>query len=343
MEDLQVWMLDDGTPGHWSMTEGLVNLFAKTRKVRPRRIPLRWRWGPARQVLQRLAASGAPIPPRLLHAAVRIELPDSRPGLIVSRGGATLLPNACLAREYGTPNIFIGTLRGMPESAFSAVVLQREELNHDPYFPLPAAPTRIDPATLAEAAHDFAWSHGPPDTPAACLLLGGNGSGFSYRTGDWTNIARGVAALHTSAGIRWCVASSRRTPPHAEEILRREIPAAALHETCWWHRGDRRSCLAPFLGASRQAYCTVESMSMLEECVNAGIPVQALSPDGGSPAKAFGAFLSRREREGRLAITPIPKFAAGHSTAPPGGWKPLPPGAMADQAAALLRKLGLLP
>lgn len=343
MDSLEIWMLDDGTPGHWSMTEGLVRLFSGIRNVTPVRVPVRWRWGGARQLFQWWERTGIATPEALVRPFLHLSPPPSArtPDLIVSRGGGTLFPNAWLARKHRVSNIFIGTLRGMPEHLFSAVVLHREGLDHPPYFRMPAAPTRIDPATLSDKADQFPWTNARPHSPTACLLLGGDGSGFLYQNADWSGLARGMIRLHEETGLRWCVSSSRRTPPAAEAMLRKELPDSAIHEACWWHEGDRRPCLEAFLAVSETAYCTTESMSMLEECVNAGKPTIALAPESAHPPSAFRDFLQRREKEGRIAAIPITTFQLDPHASPANGWHTLAADDMRASARVLLRSLGL--
>lgn len=342
MAALDIWMLDDGTPGHWSMTEGLVRLFSVSREVRPVRVPVDWRWGPSRQLLQRVERLGVRVPAPVFRAAAKVGTPGvSSPSLIVSRGGGTLLANAWLAREFGVPNIFIGTLRGMPERLFRAVVLDREELRRPPYFAMPVSPTRIDPAALAGKVASFPWTGGPPQGATACMLLGGDGSGSFYQNPDWEDIARGMARLHGTQGLRWCVSSSRRTPPEAEARIRELLPPAALHEACWWHAGDRRPCMEAFLGACDTLFCTAESMSMLEECMTAGKATYALEAAAADPPAAFRGFLDRREKGGRLARVPIGEFAAGFDPREPRDWNLLQPGELETAAARLLGTLGL--
>lgn len=341
MRPLEIWMLDDGTPGHWSMTEGLVHLFSSNREVTQVRVPVSWRWGAARQLFQWLEKAGISAPDMVVRAFLSLSLPASArsPDLIVSRGGGTLFPNAWLARKHHVPNIFIGTLRGLPEQMFSAVVLHREGLHHPPYFRMPAAPTRIDPASLADKAAEFPWTIARPTVPTACLLLGGDGSGFLYKNSDWSGIVRGMICLHEETGILWCVSSSRRTPPAAEALLREELPASIIHEACWWHEGDRRPCMEAFLAVSDTAYCTTESMSMIEECVNAGKPIITLAPASANPPDDFRDFLLRRTNEGRIAAIPIKTFQNHPHASPANGWDMLAPDAMQTSARNLLSLL----
>jgi len=338
---LEIWMLDDGTPGHWSMTEGLVRLFSEHRDLRTRRIPIHWRPRSARQLFQYAERLGMRVPDWICGACIDMPMPkgEIRPDLIVSRGGSTLFPNAWLARRYRAPNVFIGTLRGMPESNFRTVIVQRDEEDRAPYFTLPLAPTRLDPRTLAAKSADFPWSLAVPEAPCACLFLGGDGSGHFYRDDDWRALAAGITHFHRVHGVSWCVSSSRRTPPAAESLLRSLVPAEAIHEACWWHEGDRRPCLDAFLGAAQIAFCTSDSMSMLEECAASALPVIALAPHDANPPERYRAFLSRREKAGRIKLMQIREFADDPGYPVVHDWHPV---RHEDMAEAALRLLGIL-
>jgi hypothetical protein len=137
------------------------------------------------------------------------------------------------------------------------------------------------------------------------------------------------------------VASSRRTPPAAEALLRAELPAAAIHEACWWHAGDRRPCLEAFLGVCEQAFCSEDSMSMLEECMASGRPVVALGKPGATPPEAHRAFLERRQAAGCLRRVALAEFAATLEYPVSHVWRPVTREAMLASAGELLARLGL--
>jgi mitochondrial fission protein ELM1 len=338
---LTVWMLDDGKPGHWSMTDGLAGMFAASRDSVRLRVPLRWRPGWARQILQRAESLHLRLPERLVRTVLRIDEPSQPPDLILSRGGATLFANAWLARKWQVPNVFIGTIRGMPESLFRAVVLQREGFDHPPYFRMPLQPTRIDPTSLPDKVDAFPWTTGKPAGAVACLFLGGDGSGYRYTADDWQALALGMQRMHERCGVKWCVASSRRTPAKEETHIMEALPAAAIHEACWYHAGDRRPCVEAFLGVAGQAFCTEDSMTMLEECIASGKPVLSLGNASATPGKAFLDYLTRRQNAGLLRRLTISDFAAGCDFPISHIWAPVAPTAMRDRAAELLRQLDL--
>ena len=341
---MKILTLDDGIPGHWSMTAGLVRLFRGLREVEETRVHVDWRWGGARQAFQRLERSGVRVPKLLFQPMARFSPPvDCKPDLIVSRGGATLFANAWLAREWGCPNVFIGTVRKLPARLFSAVILYQEDKYPTPYFPMPLFPTRIEPASLGASVASFPWSQGPPTGEIAAMFLGGDGSGYQWNMADWEGLATGMRLMHESSGVRWCVTSSRRTPPEVEQLLDKELPASAMAESCWWHAGDRRPSVDAFLGVAEQAFCTEDSMSMLEECIASGKPTVSLGLKASRPNDFFKEYLAQRVRSRRLKMMEVSEFAAGaaYPVPCPGGWDPVGPVAMAESATRLLEQLGL--
>lgn len=337
---MKLWALDDGIPGHWSMTEGLIRLFKASREVEVTRIRVDWRWGAARQIFQRCERLGLRVPVWCVRAAVRMQPAVSggdSPDLVVSRGGSTLFLNAWLARARECPNVFIGTLRQMPASSYRAVILRQDGVIDPPYFPLPLFPTRIDPAALEQKAAGFAWTAGRPAGRTVSLFIGGDGSGYRFTEADWKALAEGMAAWHRRHGVKWCVTTSRRTPPEVETRILETVPASAIHEACWWHRGDRRSCLDAFLGVSEQAFCTEDSMSMLEEVIAGGRPLIALSPAVAEANPFFSGFLSQRVGAGRMVRMTLDGFARAPVDYPVANdWKLVAPGAMDAAARELL-------
>ena len=116
-----------------------------------------------------------------------------------------------------------------------------------------------------------------------------------------------------------------------------------MAESCWWHAGDRRPSVDAFLGVAEQAFCTEDSMSMLEECIASGKPTVSLGLKASRPNDFFKEYLAQRVRSRRLKMMEVSEFAAGaeYPVPCPGGWDPVGPGAMAESAAMLLEQLGL--
>lgn len=341
---MKIWTLDDGIPGHWSMTAGLVGLFRGLREIEETRIHVDWRWGGARQAFQRLERMGIRMPGALLKSAVKFDpTPTGKPDLIISRGGATLYANAWLARECGCPNIFIGTVRKLPARFFSAVILYQDDHHPAPYVAMPLFPTRIDPSSLAGSAAAFPWSREQPTGGTAAMFLGGDGSGYQWQMPDWQRLATGMRLMHESSGVRWCVTSSRRTPAEVEKLLDKELPSSAIAESSWWHAGDRRPSVDAFLGAAEQAFCTEDSMSMLEECIASGRPTVSLGLGTAKPNGFFREYLQQRVNSRRLRRLDVSAFADGvaYPVTCDGGWNPVGPSAMSESAASLLNQLGL--
>jgi uncharacterized protein len=342
---MKIWALDDGVPGHWSMTEGLTRLIGGMRQTEVTRVRVDWRWGPARQLFQRCERLGIRVPAWCVNAAVRLSPEQASlasPDLVVSRGGSTLFMNAWLARQAGCANVFIGKLRQMPTSSYSAVILRQDERIDPPYFPLPLFPTRIDQASLEQKAAEFPWSTGRPSGRVVSLLIGGDGSGHEYTKEDWAALAAGMGEWHRKHGVRWCVTTSRRTPAEVENLIIASVPAAAIHEACWWNRGDRRVCMVPFLAVAEQVFCTSDSMSMLEEVIASGRPLIGLHPVKTEPNVNFRGFLAMRVKAGRLVRMPLADFAKAASDYPvPNTWNLVVPGMMEAGTRGLLEFLKL--
>lgn len=342
---MKIWALDDGIPGHWSMTEGLIRLIGKSRPTEVTRVRVSWSWGALRHIFQRLAHANLKVPDWLVRRTVRFDpMPEHEsPALLVSRGGVTLFPNAWLAKELGVPNIFIGSHRQMPASCFKAVIVSQDGQFEPPYYPLPLYPTRIDQRRLELQAKTFAWrDESRPVGRVGAMLIGGDGSGYRYTRHDWVRLAAGMADWHRKHEVVWCITTSRRTSSEAEAAIQSLVPPKAIYEAVWWHRGDRRGCVDAFLGAADFVFCTEDSMSMLEEVISSGLNLVSLSPAQGIPDKAFGEFLAQRADAGRLVRFSIEQFGSGGVSYPlPNVFFPVGPDEMENAVGALIGFLGL--
>ncbi len=344
---MKIWALDDGIPGHWSMTEGLIRLIGSARDVEVTRIRVIWRWGSARHLFQRAENLGLRVPAWCVSSAAYFEPPLDglpSPDLIVSRGGVTLFANAWLAGRRDCSNVFIGKLRQMPPSRYSAVILRQDERIEPPYFPLPLFPTRIDPTTFEQKAIEFPWSTARPTGRVVSLLIGGDGSGYHYTESDWLALAAGMVEWHRLHGVCWCVTTSRRTPALVEKLIQDSVPREAIHEAVWWHQGDRRPCMVAFLAVAEQVFCTEDSMSMLEEVIASGRPLVSLSPAEAKPNSLFQGFLASRVKAGRMVRLPLVDFGEIHGEYPvpnPNQWNLVAPGMMEAGVRELLKFLKL--
>ena len=90
----------------------------------------------------------------MLRMAYRIDA-DALPkaDLVVSAGGETLMPNICVTRLFGVPNIYCGSLlRGLGPENFSLVISSYDRDAGSPRHLVTLKPSAIDPDALGRPA-----------------------------------------------------------------------------------------------------------------------------------------------------------------------------------------------
>ena len=120
---LQVWLLSDGMPGHFNQARAIAAALAVDRAIEITWVELRLRVGLARRLLRLVLNSRhRPMARHRLSWFYRGVLPDGCPDILISAGGRTSFANAWLARWFGVPNVYAGSLRGLAPRHFSAVL-----------------------------------------------------------------------------------------------------------------------------------------------------------------------------------------------------------------------------
>src|SRR5665648_895804 len=90
--------------------------------------------------------------------------------LVVSAGGETHMPNLCVTRLLGVPNIFCGSLlRGLGPENFSLIISSYERDAESPRHLVVLKPSSIDPDALGRPA--VVPRYGPDNHPAVAGLL----------------------------------------------------------------------------------------------------------------------------------------------------------------------------
>jgi len=307
----------EGEESDAAVTPACINARSRLRPLVPalRRIGL-WRvLGPG--------GVTAPLWYRLFPSDPRIE---AEPELIVSRLGKSEHASVALADWYGVPNVHVGEPQHVPESMFRLIVATGDDRPGPNRVFLETVPSHLDEGSAARAAADLRASRGlSADQPLWCLLIGGDGGGFRYRDRDWEALAAFVRASAAQQGVRWVLSTSRRTGERAERILRRGIgdDGAVAHAT-WWAT-EPQGMLDAYIGASELCFVTIDSQSMISNCVAMRRPVYAFRPDEGTgliesaeegPARArverFAARLAaaQRIRQCQAAELAEPDFIA---------------------------------
>ncbi|WP_165869216.1 ELM1/GtrOC1 family putative glycosyltransferase [Thiogranum longum] len=300
-ERKRVWLLSDGQPGHDSRSQGIVHALAEVMPLDVQVVELKMRMGLARNALRYLLNhTHGPLPPGLLKLFYRMNsLPEGQCDLIVSAGGKTSFANAWLARRSGAKNIFAGTLRRLQARQFSVVMTLEPVPGANNNLVVPLLPTTIDLKSVAEQGECLRKELAGDGRRYWLMLLGGKGAGYGYRQRDWMYIARIMNRLADRHGIRWLLATSRRTGAVGEQMLRRYINTDCLARACWSESGEKFQAQA-CLGASDQVFVTEDSMTMLTEAMSAQRPVYSLRPEHALPDNRYEQALLNYVDAGRL-------------------------------------------
>ena len=276
---LRVIFLADTRPGHYHIAQGVITALSRLRPVDVTRIEVKRKWiVPTRWLRARINAKTF-YPPRMLRMAYRIdaeELPEA--DLVVSAGGETQMPNICVTRLLGVPNIFCGSLlRGLEPDNFSLIISSYERDAVSPKHLVVLKPTSIDPDALGRPA--TVPRFGPDRRPKIVgLLIGGRAGRFHYKRKEWEKLLRFTAEVSRAWGTRWLISTSRRTP----DAVGDRIDALAQDESVVTKFIDFRTAgpgtLPEIFAKSDAIVCTEDSSSMISEAVSARLPVVGVAP-----------------------------------------------------------------
>lgn len=318
MKQLNILIVSDGLPGHLSQSRGLAHWLGTRFAVQTEEVEVRLR---TRAVARRLLPPMVEIAPAMatLRCFYKLSpLAGTAPDLVVSAGGNTSFANVLLARHFCVPNVFIGSRRRLPPTAFAAN-LTLEPTEEPGNVATPVAPSPVLPDEIARDGNGFRAEQGLADEKLWLMACGGTGAGKTYRTEDWTQLAHWMNDAAETHGIRWLLSTSRRTGASGEEALATALNADHLAYAVWWNRRPE-PILATLMGAAERLFVTVDSMSMIGECISAQKPVAVVEAGAGEPDAQLAAALDRHARLGlcrrisvadTLAALPDPLTTAG--------------------------------
>lgn len=294
---LKVIFLADTRPGHYHLAEGVIAALKRLRPVEVTRILVERRWiVPTRWLRRRINAKSL-FPPRMLRMAYRIDaetLPKA--DLVVSAGGETQMPNICVTRYLGVPNIFCGSLlRGLGPENFSLVISSYDRDAGSPRHMVVLKPSAIDPDVLRRPAS--IPRYGPERKPhLAGLLIGGNAGPFRYRRAEWEQLLDFARAVSKAWGTRWIVSTSRRTPPFVSDKVAELARNKSVIERFIDYRTAGPGTLPQMFGTAEVIVCTEDSSTMVSEAVSARLAVVAVAAEAHrftDEESAYRAFLVR--------------------------------------------------
>jgi len=294
---LKVIFLADTRTGHYHLAEGVIAAVKRLRPVEVTRIEVKRKWiVPTRWLRRRINAESF-FPPRMLRMAYRIqadELPKA--DLVVSAGGETQMPNICVTRFLGVPNVFCGSLlRGLGPENFSLVISSYDRDAGSPRHMVLLKPSAIDPDALGRPAK--VPRYGPDRHPKlAGLLIGGNAGPFRYRPVEWERLLEFAKRLSKAWGTRWLVSTSRRTPDHVADKVAELAKDESVIARFIDYRTAGPGTLPEVFGKAEVIVCTEDSSTMVSEAVSARLPVVGVAPEAHrftDEESAYRAFLVR--------------------------------------------------
>lgn len=296
MKNLKVLVVSDGLPGHLNQSRGLVCWLGTRFAVETQELEVRLRM---RAMARRLLPPLVEVAPALATLRSFYQVPaltGAAPDVIVSAGGNTSFANALLARHFCVPNVFIGSPRRIAPGAFAAN-LTLEPTGDAGNVVTPVAPSPVSPEAIAQSATEFRAQHDLADGKFWLMACGGSGAGKSYTADDWTTLAHWMNDAAESHGIRWLLSTSRRTGASGEEALAASLKADHVAYAVWWSRHPER-ILGTLMGAAERLFVTVDSMSMVSECIGAQKPVAVVDVGHGVPEPLLAQALDRYARLG---------------------------------------------
>jgi mitochondrial fission protein ELM1 len=279
MRPLKVIFLADTRPGHYHLAQGVIAALERVRPVEVTRIEVKRKWiVPTRWLRARITAKSF-YPPRMLRMAYRIDAETiPKADLVISAGGETHMPNLCVTRLLGVPNIFCGSLlRGLGPENFSLIISSYDRDAVSPRHLVVLKPSPIDPDTLGRPA--VVPRYGPGKVPAvAGLLVGGNAGAFRYKRAEWERLLSFITEVSKAWGTRWLLSTSRRTAdPVADrfaELAKDESVVAKFID----FRTAGPGTLPEIFANAEVILCTEDSSTMISEAVSARLPVVGVAP-----------------------------------------------------------------
>ncbi len=266
---INLLILNDGLPGHHTQSQGLAKLLADKYELKIHNISVAFKQKALRRwCLNRLLSSkntAISDPARLFRKSFNSNaLPEEEIHLIISAGGNTAHANALLAQHFNCENVFIGSLRTLNPTHFSAN-LTLERTGDPRNIAMSLAPTLIDSKAIANQGAHFLSNLKIGSKKPWMLLLGGDGAGYKYNQQDWIDIAQWANRIAQKYSICWLISTSRRTGARNEKLLQQHIDCDVPY-AIWWNHAPEKN-LPAMLGASERVFVTADSMSMITEAV----------------------------------------------------------------------------
>lgn len=265
-------MLSDGRPGHFRLSEGVVQAIQRRRPVDVDYFPVTRRWPLPKGFVPKLARKLRPADSlRFIYGIDAESVPKA--DLIVSAGGLTLGANTALAAMANIPNVYCGTTRRFSPDRFALVLTDNPAESGPPNVYICPKPCAFDPDKLPSprALSDQV------DGLSVGILIGGPTEFASFDLADWQHLARLIDGLVDRYSAKVVVVTGPRTPDDVHRavgpLLKQHAAGIVFVDYRVSGPGSSIKALAADL-----VLVTSDSMTMMTEAALSRRPAIALKP-----------------------------------------------------------------
>ena len=293
---IRILVLADDKPGHFNQSKGVVTALSRHRSIeidwQDIKLPAN-RLTSSISGFRRFLSHSIKPKPRLIELVAGAKVPEEKPDLIISAGGATLPANISLARYLGVPNLFCGTVRKVPTTAFKAILVPYQQFENMPPYMVALKPCNIDPDKTLPAR----------SKSSILFLLGGDCKTHHYTKQEWDMLLKIITeACERSASPfdNVVVCNSRRTDDYVSDALialSKRLPALIYHD----YRTTGAFNLEEELIQASFVIVGEDSNSMITEAVCSQSPLCVYQPQNRNLSGLEESYIRNLETDGQLA------------------------------------------
>ena len=293
---IRILVLADDKPGHFNQSKGVVTALSRHCSVQldwqDIRLPTHFITSSMGGIRRFLSHSIKP-KPRLIEWVAGAKVPEEKPDLIISAGGATLPANVFLARHFGVPNIFCGTVRKIPTHAFQAILVPYKQFENMPPYIVALKPCNINPDKTFPAR----------SKSSILFLLGGDCKTHQYTKEEWDTLLKTIteACSHSSSTpYDVVVCNSRRTDGYVSDqlsALSKRLPSLIYHD----YRKTGAFNIEEELVQASFVVVGEDSNSMVTEAVCSQSPLCVYQTQSRNLSELEESYIGNLETNGRLA------------------------------------------
>ena len=269
-----IWKISEGSPGHESQVNGIVDKINKEINVSVHTIY-------AKTILRGwirpffyyfVRKNSFKLPKFIIDYCIKyknlsVNLPP--PDLIISSGGSSVLGSRILSTKYKIPYCFVGERKPFSSCWFDFVITPvKSELGKNSIF------VELIPTHLKLDYEKKVYSN---NLMLCAMIIGGDSRSHKYNDNDWNSLSKYMNYISKRNNIKWLLSTSRRTSQKAESFLKNNILDNSLLDPIWFNSNAYDS-LYNHLENAEFIFVTQDSLSMITEAISFKKPVVIIEP-----------------------------------------------------------------